>query len=218
MRISCLLLLLLSLLALTGCPDNSPPPGLPEDAFRSEAGDGTPGRTLWQKPGLVIDAMGDLEEKVVADIGAGRGFFSQRLAPLADRVIAIDIDPRFVDYLDTLRQAELPKHLRGRLEPRLARPDDPNLEEEEIDVALIVNTIAFIEDKVAYLSKLMPALRDDGRIVIVDWKKKQTSEGPEQSMRIPLFELEQLLQSAGFRIVSSDDTTLEYQYIVVAEK
>lgn len=44
-------------------------------------------RTAWQQPGAVIDILGNLEEKVVADIGAGEGFFALRLARLADRVI-----------------------------------------------------------------------------------------------------------------------------------
>ena len=203
---------------LTACRPDPPVVELSEDMFVPAGQEQQRERTLWQKPGLVIEAMGDVEEKVIADIGAGQGYFAQRLAPLADRVIAIDIDPQYISYLDTLRQTELPPNMQSRLEPRLARPDEPNLRNNEGDIILIVNTVAYLRDKTSYLRKLMPALRQNGRVVIVDWKKKRTSEGPAQNERIALFQLENHLQEAGFEIVRSDDTTLDYQYIVVAGK
>ena len=221
MRLLPPLTLVITALLLTACPpEATPPPDLPEEFFVPEDEEKRAGteRTLWQKPGLVIDALGDIEEKVIADIGAGRGFFAKRLAPLSDRVIAIDVDTSYINYLDTLRRLELPPRMRSRLEPRLAPPDDPNLAPNEVDLILIVNTIAYIPNQVRYLQKLMPALRRNGRIVIVDWKKKLTPEGPSQEERIPLYQLERMLKAAGLHIVSTDDTTLEYQYIIIADK
>jgi len=92
------------------------------------------------------------------------------------------------------------------------------LEKSEVDIVLIVNTFMLIEDKVEYLKKLYPALRSDGRIVIVDWKKKTTPIGPAKNDRLAIGELQDMLKDAGFHEVSSDDATLEYQYIVVADK
>jgi len=175
-------------------------------------------RVIWQQPGAVIDAMGDIREKVIADIGAGEGFFTKRLVPYADRVIAVDVRQEAINYLDTLRQFELPKKLQTRLEPRLGKYDDPLLKDKEVDIILIVNTFMLIENQVAYLKKLYPTLRSDGRIVIVDFKKKYTQTGPPKEERLALGMLEDMLKAAGFHIVSSDDTTLEYQYIVVADK
>ncbi len=175
-------------------------------------------RIIWQQPGVVIDAMGDIEEKVVADIGAGEGFFVQQLVPLVDRVIAIEIDPRWINYLsDTLRQRYLPSNLRARLDVRLAKSDDPKLQPKEVDFVLFVNTLYEIDQPVRYLRQLLPVFKAGGRLVIVDWKKKNTSFGPEQDKRISLLELENLLQQAGYQVVNHDDTSLEYQYIVVAE-
>lgn len=175
-------------------------------------------RMIWQNPGAVMDAMGDIRERVIADIGAGEGFFAEKLAPIADRVIAVEIDQKYINYLDTLRNFSLAKEFRPRLEPRLAKPDDPMLDKSEVDIVLIVNTFMLIQDKVAYLKKLYPALRSDGRIVIVDWKKKTTPIGPAKNDRLAIGELQDLLKEAGFHEVSSDDATLEYQYIVVADK
>lgn len=176
-------------------------------------------RIIWQQPGVVLEAMGDLEEKVVADIGAGEGFFAQQLVPLVDRVIAIEIDPQWVTYLnDTLRQRLLLPRLRPRLEARLATPDDPKLRGKEVDFVLMVNTFYEIQNKETYLAKLLPAFKEGGRLVIVDWKKKSTSLGPSQRKRVALFELENMLRNSGYHLLRSDDTSLEYQYIVVAEK
>ncbi|MEM9836766.1 MAG: methyltransferase domain-containing protein [Bacteroidota bacterium] len=176
-------------------------------------------RIAWQQPAVVIEAMGDLEEKVVADIGAGKGYFAQRLAPLCDRVIAIEIDPSLVHYLnDTLRQLELPKQIRPRLEARLGTVTDPKLTKKEVDVVLFVNTFMQIENQVNYLQQLNAAIKENGRIVIVDWKKRLMPMGPPQDLRVPLYRAEQMLQESGYTVVKSDDSSLEFQYIVVAEK
>lgn len=175
-------------------------------------------RVIWQQPGAVLDAMGDIEEKVIADIGAGEGFFTKRLVPYADRVIAVDVRPEAISYLDTLRQFELPKNLQPRLEARLGKYDDPLLQDKEVDIILIVNTFMLIENKVAYLKKLYPSLRSDGRLVIVDFKRKDTQTGPPKKDRLALGTLQEMLKASGFHLVSSDDTTLDYQYIVVADK
>lgn len=178
-------------------------------------------RVAWQQPAVVLDAMGDLEEKVVADIGAGEGFFAKRLAPLCDRVIAIEIDPALVSYLhDTLRQLDLPHQLKPRFEARLATAEDPNLKENEVDIVLMVNTFMEISNQLNYLKDLRPALKQGGRIVIVDWKKRlmPAGVGPDQEKRLALYRVEQLLQEGGYQVIKSDDSSLEFQYIVVAEK
>ncbi len=208
-------LLLLTLLLL-GCGEEDGPRPPDEDVYATTVEEDRE-RHVWQKPGLVIDKLGDIEEKVIADIGAGEGFFARRLAPLADRVIAIEIDQRWIDYLDTLRDTELPSNLRARLEPRLALADDPMLEDNEVDIVLFVNTLYLIDHPEAYLKKLRPALRPNGRVFIVDWKKENTPLGPDLPDRIGISELAHMLEAAGFAVVSTDNTALDYQYIMVAE-
>ncbi|OAV43742.1 class I SAM-dependent methyltransferase [Lewinella sp. 4G2] len=212
-----LTLVFLSMLFLSNCQPEPLPvqdPGVYLDDKQTTERD----RGFWQQPGAVMDAMGDLEEKVVADIGAGKGFFARRLAPIADRVIAVELTDTLISELAALRDRELPSARRSRLEPRLGTPDDPNLEDNEVDIILFVNTLMYIERREQYLKKISPALRPDGRIVIVDWKKKDTDIGPAKSNRIALGDLEDMLKNAGYHLVSSDDETLEYQYIVVADK
>ncbi|GJM32163.1 MAG: hypothetical protein DHS20C18_11640 [Saprospiraceae bacterium] len=175
-------------------------------------------RLIWQKPDLVLEYLGDLEGKTVADIGAGTGFFTLRLVPSAGKVIATDIDPRFIAYLDSVKVLELPENLQKRLETRLVKTDDPMLKAGEADVVIIVNTFMYIKDRTDYLAKLKRAIKSGGKLLIIDFKKKRTPIGPPIDLRVPLFTVEEEMYEAGYRQVTTDDTSLDYQYIVMAEK
>jgi ubiquinone/menaquinone biosynthesis C-methylase UbiE len=175
-------------------------------------------RVIWQKPEVVINLLGDLSGKTVADIGAGTGFFALRLAPKAEKVIAIDIDSRFVNHIDSLKMLELPEESQSKLETRLALPDDPKIAEGEADVILIVNTFIYIKDKPTYLQSLRNAIAEGGQLLIIDFKKKRTPLGPPSSLRMPLYEVENLLIEAGYKDVSANDTVLDYQYVVTARR
>lgn len=177
-------------------------------------------RVIWQKPNVVIDFMGDISDKVVADIGAGTGYFAFRLARKAKKVIAIDINQSFIEYLDSAKVMELPEADQSKLEARFAEPNDPNLAPGEVDYIIMVNTYMWIEekDRVNYLKKLWAALPEKGQILILDFKKKRTPLGPAQQNRVPLYIVEENLMEAGFINVQSNDKALDYQYIVRAEK
>ena len=175
-------------------------------------------RVIWQKPDMIINLLGELEDKVVADIGAGTGFFSLRLTPKSKKVIAIDIDPRFINYLDSVKVLELPENLQGRLETRLGKYDDPLLKNDETNVVVIVNTYMYIKDRIKYLQTLFQGVAPGGKILIVDFKRKRTPIGPPSDARIPLFQVEEELEDAGFTNISTNDTALDYQYFVMAEK
>lgn len=178
---------------------------------------GNVGRAIWQKPGLVISKLGNLSEKVVADIGAGTGYFSFRLSSKAQKVLAIEIDPRLIKYMDSTSQ-ELPEAYRSRIETRLAKPEDPLLKENEADVVLIINTVAYISDPEAYFKILRKALKPEGQIMIIDYKMKRLPiNAPPKSERIYLDVVEDLLIKTGYEVVQTDDTSLDYQYIIIAK-
>ncbi len=176
------------------------------------------GRVIWQKPNVVIGHFSDIENKTIADIGAGSGFFSKRLAANAKKVIAIDIDEHFIEILDSIRISELSEAISDKLEPRLSKMDDPLLEQEEVDGVIIANTFMYMSDRVDYLKKLNAALTPSGEIIIVDFKKKWTPVGPPVEIRLSMESTADFLEEAGFEIMKKDKKLLEYQYIVVAKK
>lgn len=178
-------------------------------------------RVAWQRPNLIIGLLGngDLSGKVVADIGTGAGFFAKRLTPLASKVIALDIDEKFLRLIDSTKVLELSPNIQDRLETRLTPKDRPNLGPEEVDAILIVNTFMYIQNQAEYLQLLKPCLKAGGRLVIVDFKRKRTDIGPlPRERRTPIFVVEDLLYEAGYRNIRAIDTELNYQYILVAER
>lgn len=175
-------------------------------------------RMIWQKPEMIQNLLGDLSTKTVADIGAGDGFFAKRLAQYAKKVIAIDVDPNFLIELDSSKIMEVPEEFQSRIETRLASYTDPNLAPNEADIILIVNTYVFLPNRVAYMQNLWQELPENGRIMIIDFKKKRMPVGHINSIKVPLFQVENELLQAGFSQVTTNDTALDYQYILIATK
>ncbi|MFN0176120.1 MAG: class I SAM-dependent methyltransferase [Saprospiraceae bacterium] len=174
-------------------------------------------RGIWQKPELVISFLGDIKDKTVADIGAGTGYFTFRLVPKAKKVIGIDIDPRFINFLDSVK-VRLPVVYRDRFESRLAEYDDPLLQPEEADDVVIVNTYGYIENRVEYLKILYKGIAPEGQLLIIDFKKNNLPVGPPDEFKVSLTQVEHELSAAGFKIKKVDKDILDYQYIILATK
>ncbi len=174
-------------------------------------------RGIWQKPNMVISLLGNLEDKTVADIGAGTGYFTFRMVPKAKKVIGIDIDERFIAFLDSMK-VRLPETYRKRFEARLAKPDDPLLRPGEADAVVIVNTYGYIQNRVQYLNTLIKGISPGGRVLIIDFKKNNIPVGPSDEFKVALNQVEKELQAAGFTIEKIDKDALDFQYIVIASK
>lgn len=188
---------------------------IPRDETRSTRDE----RMSWQKPDLIIDALGDISDKTIADIGAGIGYFTFKLLPRAKKVIAVDIDEEMVNVLESFKNS-LPEESTSKLDIRLAEAQDPKLAENEVDIVLIVNTVAYLQPRVEYFKNLRKNMTRGGRIVIVDFKNKRLPEftiAPDFSSRVYMHVLEEQLEEAGFYMVETDDTSLEYQYIISAQ-
>jgi len=171
-------------------------------------------RMKWQKPYEVIEKLG-IEGKTVADIGAGTGYFAFRMLNKAKKVIAVDVDKRFIDYLEQ-KKSQAPDSLQARFETRQGELNDPMLKHNEVNVILVVNTYHHIDDRVRYFRGLQKNLDIDGKLVIVDFKKKRTPEGPPKKMRMSADQVVDELEEAGFTDIHVDEDTLPYQYIITA--
>ena len=141
-------------------------------------------RENWQKPQMVISRLGDLSDKTVADIGAGTGYFSMRLARKAQKVIAIDIEEEFLAYINR-RISSTRDGSKLNVETRLTVGDDPKLEPGEADLVLIVNTYPYIGNRVQYLRKVKAGMAEGGQLVVIDFKKHPLPVGPDVSSKLP---------------------------------
>jgi 2-polyprenyl-3-methyl-5-hydroxy-6-metoxy-1,4-benzoquinol methylase len=172
-----------------------------------------PERKGWQNPDLVIQKLGDLSNKTVADVGAGTGYFSFRLAKRAKKVIAIDIDQRFIDYIDD-KNGSLDQKL--PIATRLAAFDDPELGTGEADIILVVNVYHHIERRPQYFSGVLEKMPEGGRLVVVDFKKEDSPVGPPIDMKLSAATVVEELTEAGFQNIHIDSESLSYQFIVTA--
>lgn len=177
-----------------------------------------PKRQNWQDPKLVIEALGDLQNKSIADIGSGTGYFTFQLAVPAKKVIAIDIEQRFLNYIEDRKTEMYDKDLAAKIETRLTQPNDPLLASEEVDVVLIVNTISFIDDREQYLQRVRNGLTAGGLVVIVDYEMGDMPVGPADQFKVHQDKIVSELRSTGFRITSVDTSSLQYQYLIKARK
>lgn len=171
-------------------------------------------RTDWQNPETVLLAFSNLESKTVADIGAGAGYFSFKLARQAEKVIALDINPKALEYIN--EQKEIVGNWADNIEPRLTPPDVPNLLPNEADAVLVVNTFSFIPKQESYFKRLKSGMRANAELVIVDFKKGEIPVGPADDRKMEASEVRSILRKAGFRKIAIDESSLQYQYIIKA--
>ena len=172
-----------------------------------------PERDAWQKPEEILDALHLKRTSTVADIGAGTGYFSVRIAKRIPegKIFAADVEPDMVGYLGERAQRE---HLTN-LVPVQASADAANLP-EPVDVVLVVDTYHHIGNRTQYFAKLKPSLRPGGRLAIVDFKADSPS-GPPAQYRIAPARVTEELDAAGYSLVE----TLQFlprQYYLVFRK
>ena len=177
-----------------------------------------PDRTKWQNPSLVIDKLGNLADKTVADIGAGTGSFSFRLAREGAKVIAIDIEPEYLEYIDKRQEESIVTPGNYPVETRLSEENDPLLATAEADVVMLVNTYTYLNDRIDYLEKVKRGMSDDGTIAIVDYKDANNPVINDAVIIIDPTTVADELKQAGFSNVVIDRNSLQYQYILTAKK
>jgi ubiquinone/menaquinone biosynthesis C-methylase UbiE len=164
-----------------------------------------PKRDEWQKPHEVITALKLRSGEVAADIGAGSGYFTRRLAHHTALVYAVDIDARL---LEMIGKQGIPK-----IRTIHAAADDPKLPDASVDTIFICDVLHHIDQRPAYYAKLAKALKPGGRIVIIDFFKKKLPVGPPESMKLSEEQVVEELKAAGFEKTAAHDF-LPYQYFV----
>jgi len=125
-------------------------------------------RELEEQPNQLIAALDLQPTDVVADIGAGTGYFSLRISPFVPegRVLAVDIQPEMLDMLNFFKEASGAENV----ETILGQPDDPNLPPEAVDLALIVDAYHEFEYPYEMTTALVRALKPGGRLVLVEYR------------------------------------------------
>jgi ubiquinone/menaquinone biosynthesis C-methylase UbiE len=172
-----------------------------------------PARDEYQKPHEVITALGLKPGEAIADIGAGSGYFTFRLAHHvgdAGRVYAVDVSPDMIVHINRRIRDLGAKNVVSIL----CAPDDPLLADASIDRFFICDTWHHIEDHPRYLALMKKMLRPGGQVVMIDFKKAQTPVGPPMEMRISRDDLLKEMEANGFKL-AAEHIFLPYQYFLV---
>lgn len=173
-------------------------------------------RDEMQQPRRVLDALGVEPGEVVADVGAGSGYFTVLLADAVGpkgRVIATDIRQEMLDYLSKrLGEAGI-----ENVELVKVEADDPGLPPRAITTVLMVDVMHYVKDRAAFARKLRPALAPGGRLAIIDFRYDPEAErefAPPPRQQVPRAVLDRDMAEAGFEVDTSFDFLRE-QYFVI---
>jgi arsenite methyltransferase len=210
-------LAVLALAAPTGAQQTKLPPPterrpLPERVERFER----PERDQWLKPDEVIRALGLRDGMVIADIGAGSGYFARRFARVVGskgKVYAVDISADVMGYL----KDRAAKENLTNLETVVSREDDPLLPAHAVDLAFFSDTTHHIDKRAAFFKKVRETLKTDGRMAIIDYAPDAKVRGfcsHEPEELVPVWQLVKEADEAGFDLVGVH-TFLPRSYFLV---
>jgi len=174
-----------------------------------------PERERTERPARVVENLDLRPTDVVADIGAGTGYFTFRIAPLVPRgrVLAVDIQPEMLAIIQRRAEAEGARNVeavRGTI-------TDPNLPPGSVDVTLIVDSYHEFSHPREMAEAIFEATRPGGRLVLVEYR----AEDPGVPIR-PLHKMSEAqarreLEAVGFRFVENRGF-LPQQHFLVFER
>ena len=182
----------------------------PQDLGLLEA----PDRDIWQKPDQIMDALAIADGSVVADIGAGAGWFTVRLARRVGPngvVYAQDVQPQMLEAIER----RLAREGLQNVETRLGEGSLPNLPAAALEAILVVDVYPEVEDRVSFLRNLADALVPGGRLGVVNYRPGEGGPGPApgEGVRVEHAAVEADARAAGLRVLDAQD--LPYHYLLV---
>lgn len=177
-----------------------------------------PDREAWQKPDQVMDALRVAEGTTVADIGAGGGWFTMRLARRVGRngrVFAVDVQRLMIEAIERRVEREGLSKIVTAVQGEY---DDPKLPADtRTDAVLIVDAFHEMEDPVLMLRNVARTLQPHGRIGIIDYREGDGGPGPDAVERVPPPVVIAQAAAAGLKLVEQHKF-LPYQYFLIFGK
>ncbi len=172
-------------------------------------------RAEWQMVEKVMEAMGLKKGDDIADIGGGSGYFSRPFARVVGEdgiVYCCDFATKLLDFL----QKQAKEENLNNIVTVYAAMDRPMLPKNSVDFAFTCNTNHHLQDRVDYYNGLKRVLRPGGKVVIVDWYKREQEVGPPPSHNLAKSVVLEEMKEAGYELVKDEDF-LPYQYFLIYE-
>jgi len=174
-------------------------------------------RDAWMKPDEVVKTLELKNGDVVADIGAGSGYFSRRFANAVapnGKVYAVDIDAEVLGYL----KDRAAKENLSNLVTVISKEDDPLLPAGAVDLAFFCDATHHISGRVEFYRKVVAGLRANGRMAIIDFPPGSPRTGHAANELIPQAQVISEAEQAGFRFTKAHELLLPGFYFLMFEK
>jgi SAM-dependent methyltransferase len=171
-----------------------------------------PEREQEERTDLLLAALDLKPTDVVADIGAGTGYFSFRIAKAIPqgRVLAVDIQPEMITYLNEGKQrAKTPN-----VQPVLGTITDPKLPANSIDIALLVDAYHEFSHPREMGQALVRALRPGGRIVLVEYRAEDPNVPIKEHHKMSVTQASREMNALGLKLLRND-SRLPQQHVLV---
>jgi SAM-dependent methyltransferase len=171
-----------------------------------------PERERVEQPDRVVDSLDLRPDDVVADIGAGTGYFTFRIAERVPEggVYAVDIQP---EMLDIVMERAWEQGFEN-VEPVRGDVDDPNLPAASVDLALIVDAYHEFSHPREMMQGLVRALRPGGRVVLLEYRAEDPSIPIKPLHKMTEAQVRLELEAAGLRHVKTKDFLPRQHYLV----
>jgi FkbM family methyltransferase len=174
-----------------------------------------PERASNERPDLVVDSMELAPTDVVADIGAGTGYFTFRMASQVPRgrVFAVDIQPEMLDMMRQRMEKE------GVSNVSLVRGEttDPELPADSIDAALMVDAYHEFSHPREMMQNLVEALVPGGRVVLIEYRKEDPSVPIKPLHKMSEAQVRKEMEAVGLEWINTKDM-LPQQHFLVFQK
>ena len=170
-------------------------------------------RDVDESPDLALDALDIKVGEVVADIGAGTGYITIRLAKRVGsegRVYAEDIQRKMIDRIKKLIALEK----LGNVVPMLGSTDDPGLPPASLDLALLVDVYHELSEPQKMLQRLRESLKQNGRLVLIEYRNEDAWIPIESEHKMTVGQAKMEVESEGFTL-SKVDERLPRQHILI---
>lgn len=174
-----------------------------------------PERDQDQKPAQVVEALGLKPGMRIADLGAGSGYFTRRFVEAVaetGKVYVIDVEQEALKYVE---DSLIHMHRPFDAEFILARPDNPKIPVESVDLIFVCNTYHHLEDRTVYFGNLRSSLTPGGRIAIIDFYHDDRSGelGFPKRHLVSREKVVEEMTGAGYRL-AEEHTFLPKQYFL----
>lgn len=174
-----------------------------------------PRRLEYLNPDLIWEKAGLTNPSVLIDIGAGTGFFALLFSNKVKtaKVYACDVSDEMLSWM----KENLPAGPKGRIIPLKMEEASVPLPDDMADLVYMIDLHHELEQPQKILGEALRLLRRGGRLLIIDWKKEQTPEGPPLEIRVTEKTIESQMLKAGFRDIIKY-AVLPYHHFLVGEK